>query len=162
LAFLQYFPTKVDYLLAYSEEGYWWSNIENFRLLARTGSSWTAWIYYRKWKSSANVQENNGKKKNKYFKKVSALEPDAIREILDSLTLIDFWRLRDDSLNETRGSDISDDINYIFQLENKSGRQVLESYAPEYFLGKFPDMNQRAVFLRGKDIFRRWWKRYCR
>ena len=122
---------------------------------------WTAWTYYKKWKSSSEVYDNKGKKKKKYFKKVATLDSSTVKELFDSLALVNFWTINVDSLNETRGGDISDDVNYIFQIENTTGRQILESYAPEYFIEKFPDMRQRVVFLQGRDIFKRWWKRYA-
>jgi hypothetical protein len=159
--FQQYLPTKADFVFAYSEESYWWSNAENFRLLTKTGNMWTAWIYFKKWKSSSDVYENKGKKKHKYFKKVAIVDSLAVKELFDSLALVSFWTLNVDSLNATRGSNISDDVNYKFQIENTIGRQILESYAPEYFIEKFPDMGQRVVFLKGKDILKRWWKRHA-
>jgi hypothetical protein len=159
--FLQFFPAKADFILAYSEESYWWSNTEDFKLLVRTGNTWAIWTYYKKSKSSSNVYSNDGKKKHKYFKKQANLDSAAVNELFDSLALANFWTLSMDSLNETRGSDISDDVNYKFQIENETGRQILESYAPEYYIGKFPDMKQRIIFLQGKDIFRRWWKRHA-
>lgn len=159
--FLQYLPTNADFVFAYSEESYWWSNTENFSLLAWTGNTWTAWTYYKKWKSSSDVYENIGKKKNKDFKKITNLDASKVKELFDSLALVNFWTLNIDSLNETRGNDISDDVNYKFQIEYSTGRQILESYAPEYFIEKFPDMRQRVVFIQGKDIFKRWWKRHA-
>jgi hypothetical protein len=159
MTFLQYFPVKADFILAYSEESYWWSNTENFNLLVRTGNTWSAWTYYKKWKSAGDVHDNNGKKKPKFFKHRAFVDSSAVKELFDSLDLINFWTLNIDSLNQTRGYDISDAVNYKFQLENPTGRQILESYAPEYFIKKYPDMRQRVLFLQSKDIFIRWWKR---
>lgn len=118
------------------------------------------WTYYRKWKSSSDVVRNKGKKKKKFFSKVRALDSFIVKELLDSLALIDFWALQADSLNETRGVRIADDVAYKFQIETVEGRQILESYAPEFYLDKFPDMHLRAIFLRGKKIFKHWWKKY--
>ena len=159
LTFFQYFPEKADFILAYSEESYWWSNIEDFKLLVRTEKTWTIWTYYKKWKSSSDVYRNNGKKKHKYFKKLAELDSSAVYELFDSLDLAKFWTLTSESLNDTRGSDISDYVNYEFQIETKTGKQILESYAPEYYIEKFPDMQQRITFLYGTEIFKRWWKR---
>ena len=140
LAFLQYLPIKADFVFAYSEESYWWSNTENFSLLTLTGDTWTAWTYYKKWKSSSDVYDNMGKKKTKYFKKFTTIDTSIVNKLFDSLALVNFWAISVDSLNETRGDDISDDVTYKFQIENSTGRQILESYAPEYFIEKFPDM----------------------
>ncbi len=159
--FLQFLPTRADFVFAYSEESYWWSNTENFSLITRTGNMWTAWTYFKKWKSSSDVFDNKGKKKSKYFKKVTTLDSSAVTELFDSLALVNFWTLNIDSLNETRGGDISDDVNYKFQIENTTGRQILESYAPEYFIQNFPVMRQRLAFLKAKGIFKRWWKRHA-
>jgi hypothetical protein len=161
LAFLQFLPAKADFILAYSEESYWWSNTETFKLLVRKGNTWTIWTYYKKWKSSGDVHDNNGKKKPKFFKKRGVVDSLSVKELFDSLDLVNFWTLNIDSLNETRDNDISDVVNYKFQLENPIGRQILESYAPEYYVEKYPDMRQRVLFLQGKEIFRRWWKRHA-
>jgi len=157
-SFLQFLPVKADYILAYSEESYWWSNTEDFNLLVRTGNTWMTWTYYRKWKSSSDVYAKNGKRQ-KYFKKQAVVDSSSVKELFDSLALIKFWTLSADTLNEPKGRDISDDVNYKFQIENLTGRQILESYAPEYYIDKFPEMQQRAIFVQGKEIFRRGWKR---
>lgn len=159
VAFIHYFPGKADYILAYSEEGYWWSNIENYKLLVREGNTWTKWTYYKKWKSSNELSTNKRKKKAMYFKKIAVVNPSSAKMLLDSLTLQKFWTLSSDSLSESRGLIISDDINYKFQIETSESRQIIESYAPEYYVKKYPDMIQRIAFLNGKDIFLRWWKR---
>ena len=52
LTFIQFLPVKVDFVLAYSEESYWWSDTENFRLLTQAGNKWETWTYYKKWNSS--------------------------------------------------------------------------------------------------------------
>ena len=162
LTFLQYFPTKANFLFIYSEESYWWSNTENFKIIAKAENKWTAWTYYRKWKSSSNVHSNKGKKETKYFKRICNLDSVSIRDLFDSLASVNFCALNNDSLNETRGTSIFDDVNYKFQIENVQNRQVLQSYAPEYYLEMFPDMQQRVLFLKGRDVFKRWWKRHCR
>ena len=154
--FLQFLPIKADYIFAYSAESYWWSDTENFRLLSRTGKIWTMWTYYKKWKNSENVNIN---KEKEHFKKVRTLDSATVTELFDSLELVNLWTLNMDSLNETRGISILDDVNYKFQIEDNTGRQILESYAPEYFIQNFPYMRQRVSFLRGKEIFLRWWKR---
>jgi hypothetical protein len=155
--FTQYFQKKTDFIIAYSEESYWWSNTENFKLLAQAGSIWTIWTYNRKWKSSSDVYNNKGIKKKKYYKKIAEIDSLSVKYLFDSLTAINFWTLNLDSLNEKRGRSISDQINCKFQIENSAGRKILESYAPEYYISQFPDMRQRIIFLQGKDIFKRWW-----
>ena len=82
--------------------------------------------------------------------------------MFDSLATLDFLTLQKDSLNETREGTIYDDVNYKFQIETLNGTKVVESYAPQYFLSEFPDMKQRVIFLKGKDMFVQWWKKYCR
>jgi hypothetical protein len=69
LIFIKYFPENADLILAYSEESYWWSNTENFKLLAFANNQWNAWTYSRKWKNSSDVYENHGQKSKKYFHK---------------------------------------------------------------------------------------------
>lgn len=155
--FIQYLPVKADFVFVYSEESYWGSNTENFILLVRTPDNWQAWSYYRKWKKSSDVYNNKGKKKRKFFRKREIVDSFSVKTLFDSLALYNFWTLSDDSLNETRGLSISDHVSYIFQTETFEGKQILESYAPEYYLKQFPDMQQRHLFMECKGIFRRWW-----
>lgn len=91
----------------------------------------------------------------------SVLDSSQVKELFDSLSVLHFWDLNIDSLNETRDHVIFDDATYKFQIENSKGRKVLESYAPEYYIGIFPDMRERITFLKGKEIFERWWQKYC-
>ncbi len=159
MTFLQYLPDKADFVLVYSQESFWSSNTENFKLLAREGNEWTTWTYYRKWKSSSDVYDNKEKKRKKYFNKWAVVDSSSVEELFDSLALTSLWKLSIDSLNEDRGYVVSDAMNYRFQLEDGIHRQILETYAPEYYLKKFPDMQQRILFLQAKEIFCRWWKR---
>ena len=101
LNFLKHLATKANFLFIYSEESYWWSNTENFKIIAKAENKWTAWTYYRKWKSSSNVHSNKGKKETKYFKRICNLDSVSIRDLFDSLASVNFCALNNDSLNET-------------------------------------------------------------
>jgi hypothetical protein len=160
--FIQYIPTTSDFVLAYAEESYWWSNTENFKLLSRKGNEWTTWTYNRKWKSSTDVLGNNGKKNKRYFSKGSVIDSVDVKELFDSLNSVKFWDLNVDSLNSTRGNEISDMVNYIFNIETKFRNILVESYAPDYYVKVFPDMLEKIIFIQGRDIFNRWWKKYSR
>ncbi|MBL7733144.1 MAG: hypothetical protein JNM88_18375 [Chitinophagaceae bacterium] len=156
--FLQYLPVKADFIFIFSAEGYWQSDTESYRLLVQEGEEWSAWTYYRKWKN-ASAFNNKGDKPHKYFFKKTSLGSRLVTELFDSLGTVNFWSLCADSLNQTNGYDISDAVDYIFRIESPAGCQELDSYAPEYYLEKFPGMQQRAQFLKSIDIFNRWWKR---
>lgn len=160
--FIQYIPVKSDFVLAFSKESYWWSNIENFKLLTRKGKKWTTWTYKRKWKSSSDVLNNKGKKKKKYFTRITTVDSLAVNELFDNWRSIKFSELHLDSLNSTRGYEIFDAVNDKFNIETVFGNRLIESYAPEYYIQKFPDMYERALFIQGRDIFLQWWKKYSR
>lgn len=161
MTFMQDLPVKADFMLVYSRESYWWSNQESYKLLVRSDNNWTAWTYFREWDNGAARYGDDIRKLPEYFTKRASLNSASVRELFDSLSTVNFWTLISDSLSETNGYSISDAVDYIFRLEYPNQAQILESYAPEYYFEKFPGMRHRFLFVQGKNIFERWWKRYA-
>jgi hypothetical protein len=161
-SFISHLPSKAKFVLVYSEESYWWSNTDNYRLLSFDSTSWTAWTYKHRWKSSSERLSKGNPKRPKYYKKVGAISNEAVRELLDSFEMLKFWQLNQDSLNAIRDTKISDDVDYVFRAETEQGQKVISTYAPEYYIKLFPDMVQRNTFLTARKFFFDWWNKQFR
>ena len=161
-SFITHLPVKSKFVLVYSEESYWWSNVDNYRLLSFDGTLWTAWTYKRTWKSSSERFTKTYPKQSKYYKKIGTVSDKLIRDLFDHFENLKFWQLSQDSLNDIRDSRISDDVDYVFRLETETRQKIFSSYAPEYYLKLYPDMNQRSTFLTARTLFTDWWKKYFR
>ena len=161
-SFINRMPDKPIFVMIFSTESYWWSNTDNYRLISYNGSTWTIWNYFRRWKSSSQRYSKTWPKNKKYFIPLGEIDGRVVAELFDSLGRLNFWELNEDSLSETKGEIISDDVDYIFKFETQIGKKILSSYAPEYYLNIFPDMNQRKYFLAAYRYFESWWKKNSR
>jgi len=161
-SFIKHLPTEANFAIIYSRESYWWSNTDNYRILSFDGTSWTSWIYSRKWKTSTERFANAWPKKAKYFHMLNRIDNSAVKRLLDTLERMRFWSLSQDSLNDIRDHKVSDDVDYVFRLETQHDQKTISSYAPEYYLNLFPDMEQRKMFLAARNYFDNWWKNNCR
>jgi len=174
------FAKKFDFIIAYTEQSYWWSNRKNYKILACSDSKWSSWTY-----SDYFIQgtKKKGKKKiivdtvkvGHYFKGKAEIQNLVAAELFSALDTNDFWTLNNDSLNQSRLypmkiingdttfriASISDGINYRFDILNKTRLRVIESYEPDYFLELFTDMVERRKFIKSRDTFLSWWDKYC-
>ena len=75
------------------------------------------------------------------------------------MTEISFWKLESDSLNITKvdNSDgtvskysMSDGINFKVEILQGNNFRIIESYEPEYFFSKMPEIKDREIFIQGK------------
>ena len=175
------FSKKYDFIIAYTEQSYWWANRKNYKILAFSNNKWSSWTY-----SNYFVQgtKKNGIEKitvdtikiGHYFLENTVLKYSSVSELLTNLESNNFWTLNNDSLNQSRLfpikikngdttfriASISDGINYRFDIISKSRLRVIESYEPDYFLELFTDMFERRKFILNRDIFLSWWKKYSR
>jgi hypothetical protein len=174
------FAKHYDFIFSYTKQSYWWSDRKNYKILARTNNKWTSWTY------SDYVIQWTKKKRNKkmvvdtirngqFFKGKRELQSTEVLELLSDLKDNNFWTLNNDSLNQTRiietwvdngdtikrKASISDGINYRFDILSKDNLRVIKSYEPDYFLKMFPDMFDRQKFTKSRDIFLKWWDKYC-
>jgi hypothetical protein len=174
------FTKQYDFVIAYTEQSYWWSDRKSYKILAFSDDNWTYWTY-----SDYFIQWTKKKRQKKviidtvrngqFFKGKGKLENTSVLQLLSALSRNDFWTLNNDSLNQTRiietriengdtinrKASISDGINYRFDIITKDRLRVIESYEPGYFLKLFPDMADRRKFMNSKDSFLKWWDKYC-
>ena len=174
------FAKHYDFVIAYTEQSYWWSDWKNYKILAYSSNNWTSWTY-----SDYIIQWTKKRRRSKmivdtvrtgqFFKGKKEFQNPFVLQFLTDLDSDGFWTLNNDSLNQTRiietriengdtlyrKASISDGINYRFDVLGKNKLQVIESYEPDYFLKLFPDMIDRKKFVNSRDTFLRWWDKYC-
>ena len=174
------FAKQYNFIMAYTEQSYWWSDRKNYKILAYSNNRWTYWTYSEsilqgtKKKNIKTIQIDKVRAKH-FFKGEKTLENLSVSQLLNDLTKNAFWALNNDSLNQTgvfervaqngdtitRFASIDDGINYRFDLLKDNNLRSIESYEPEYFLTQFPNMSSRKIFIRNRDIFLNWWEKYC-
>jgi hypothetical protein len=146
---------QYDLVLAYTQFGYWNSNIKSYALLAFKNGNWYKGSLYSK-----RNKHNQWSKPKLKFKKA---ETSKVLEIIDHLNAADLWGMSRDSLNirERKNKDssvtkltISDDNNYSFEVFDKNDFAIIESYAPEYFLEELPENMILQRFIKVRDWFR--------
>lgn len=149
------FEGKYDFLIAYTEESYWWSDRQLYQILALKDGKWSLITLASKKKKSGEFR--------KPTIKVSSYDKDKAQLLLNQLDQIGFWTLSTDSLNITQRENpdstvmrytLSDAVNYKFEIMTKEGYKVIEAYAPEHFLEKLPEIKSRQKFIIGRDIFK--------
>lgn len=174
------FAKQYEFIIAYTEQSYWWSDRKNYKILAYSNNKWTSWTYsdyFIPWTKKKDKKKiivdtvRNGQ----FFKDKADLESTSVLQLLSALNCNDFWTLNNDSLNQSRiietriengdtinrKASISDGINYRFDILSKTKLRVIESYEPDYFFKLFPDMVDRSKFLKNRDTFLSWWDKYC-
>ncbi|MCP2045265.1 hypothetical protein [Pontibacter sp. HSC-36F09] len=145
---------KYDFLIAYTEESYWWSDRQFYQILALKDGQWDL------------ITLASKKKKNGDFRKpkirVSSFDNNKAQLLLNQLDHLSFWTLSSDSLNITQREDpdstlttytLYDAANYKFEIMTKEGYKIIEAYAPDHFLEKLPEIKSRQKFIAGRDIF---------
>jgi hypothetical protein len=149
------FQGKYDFLIAYTEESYWWSNKEHYQILGLKEGHWSL------------ITLTSKRKKNGEFTKPSIridyFDNNGGQILLSQLNQTNFWALERDSLNikhrqnpdstKTEFS-LSDGVNFRFEILTKEGFRIIEAYEPEYFFEKIPEIKARQRFIINRDIFR--------
>jgi hypothetical protein len=173
------FARQYDFIIAYTEQSYWWSDRKNYKILAYSDNKWTSWTY-----SNHIIQWTKKKRRKKilvdrvsngqFFKVKTDLENTTVLNLFTVLGGYDFWTLNNDSLNETiiktwvengdtivTKASISDGVNYRFDFLTKRSSRVVKSYEPDYFLKLSAEMQERRKFVKSRDLFLKWWEMYC-
>ena len=150
---LQKFKDSYDFALAYTESSYWWRNVREHKIFAHKNSIWTSYLIR---------EEKNKKGKIKTRISKQRLSADSAMKLIDQLTSRNFWTLDNDSLNQT-GVPINDSMvsrmqvfdgaNQRFEVITKQGFRIIESYEPEAYFEKFPQMIVRKSFIDCRRIF---------
>jgi len=148
------FHNQCDFIMAYSVSSYWRGNTAQYNLLALKDGVWLkGYLHTQKRKN------NTWRKPLVVFKEV---DPDSASYIMKYLDSAGFYSLNRDSLNisERRVNDdniqritISDAINYKFEILSRNDFLVIESYAPEFFFEKMPEIKSRGAFIKLRDWF---------
>jgi hypothetical protein len=148
------FSSKYDLLIAFIRESYWWSNLKDYSLLAfQNGVCLKGYIYSKK-----NKHGIWSKPKIKF----KAVNCDSANYIVKYLNDGGFYSLNRDTLNINRKKindkqnkvySIDDGVNYKFEIISKKDFLIIESYMPEYFLEKIPELKSRATFIKCRDWF---------
>ncbi len=148
------FSGQFDLLIAYTTESYWYSNIINYQLLV--------------FKKGICLKGSFFSKKNKHntwsepkikFKEINC---DSANYIVKYLNDAGFYSLNRDSLNVNKRKinekqdevfTINDGVDYKFEIFSKTKFLIIESYMPEYFLKKIPELKSRETFIKCRDWF---------
>ncbi|MFB9077514.1 hypothetical protein ACFFLS_18620 [Flavobacterium procerum] len=172
---LQTFLKDYDFVLTYSEQ----CCAEQYNVLALKNGKWKSWTYlsnFIQWKKEGK----NGPikidtiKTGTFFGNGKDVNSSKVNKLLAKFKENDFWKLKNDSLNQTRiiqtyidGGDtirkkavITDGKNYVFNVLTRNNARKIQSYYPEYFVKLFPDMTDRKKFIESRDYFLDWWKKF--
>jgi hypothetical protein len=172
------FLKDYEFVITYSDQ----CCSNQYKILALKDGKWKSWTYsdnFIRWTKKNNKSEiqvdtiktgtffegENGHKVKKVY----------IEELLAKLSQNGFWKLENDSLNQSRviktyivdgdtirkKAIITNGTNYIFNIITKNKSRKIESYYPEYFVKLFPDMIDRKKFIESRDYFLAWWNKYC-
>src|SRR6185437_11847248 len=148
------FSTQYDLLIAFTRESYWWSNLENYSLLALKNGVCLKGVI-----SSKRNKHGIWSKPKIKFKEINC---DSAKYIVKYLNDVGFYSLNRDTLNinKKRINDnqvqlfsIDDGVNYKFEIVSKNDFLIIESYEPEYLLQKIPELRSRATFIKCRDWF---------
>jgi hypothetical protein len=149
------FTGQYDLLIAYSEDCYWWSNKQDYQLLAVKEGKW------------CKLNVSSRKKKNGDFTKPTIthtrIDNRSGELLLKQFNEIEFWALDRDSLNITTKQvndsvstnySLSDGVNYKFEILTKESYKIIEAYEPEYFLTRLPEFKQRQTFIIARNLYK--------
>lgn len=145
------FNGKKTFLIAYANECYWWSDKKYYQVLAWENNKWEKII----------ISSKRNKKGEWSKPKVSTkiIDSESANQLIVELSKLSFWNLQNDKLNITKQVDgegmtnkysISDGINYRVEILQGNNFRIIESYEPEYFLSKMPELKERETFIKSK------------
>lgn len=152
IIYSQYFG-EYDFLIASTSECYWWADKVNYQILAFSNDKWERISFFAR-------KKKNGKLSKPVISH-RPFESKIAETLIYDLTNNSFWNLNNDSLNlSTRKNpdssitkySLSDGVNYKFEVLTKNEFRIIESYEPEYFLEKMPEIKDREKFIKAKEI----------
>lgn len=174
------FSKTYDFIIAYTEQSYWWSDKKSYKILSCANNKWSLWTYsdyfaHLTKKKRSKKTAIDTVRKGQFFESKTKFQDSAIGQLLTNFSNNGFWTLSNDSLNQTyittriengdtitTRHDISDGINYRFDILTKDKLRVIQSYEPDYFVKLFPAMIDRKQFIKSRDFFLSWWDKYYR
>lgn len=163
----QTFHPKYDFLIAYTSQSYWWSDRKNYVFLGLKNGKWE--------KGSYTSSKGKNEKWTKPKIKVHFVNGDSALAVINLIGSNGFYLLNRDSLNISKraireseradfvlepgeildsvSTNISDGVNYRFEVVNKGTFTIIESYEPQFYLEYIPEIKQREVFLNCMKLF---------
>jgi hypothetical protein len=135
------------------QESHWWSNKVNYQIIAYQNSIWNC-------KCDCKKGENG--KFTKLSIRTKNIDQNKVKVLISDLTRLSFWKLENVRLSiQTRKKpdstisrfSITDGVNYRFEIFSKDKFRIIESYEPVYYLQKLPEIKDREVFLKAKELF---------
>ena len=148
------FYGKYDFVVSCIEESYWWGNRRFYKIFACKNGRWE--------KISLSQKEKKNDEWSKPVIHTEEFDKDKADSLMSLLNKNGFWKLNKDSLNITQRRvsekqdqvfSISDGVNYKFEIFSNKDFQIIESYSPDYFYKKMPEIKCRGIFIRCRDLF---------
>jgi len=147
------FVGECEFMIAYTEESYWWGNRKFYNLLALKKGTW-----FKGYLSSQLLKSGKWTYPKVKFKEV---DPDSAALIVKYLDQNGFYALSRASLSiDTKEIDgkthhfrRSDCVNYKFEILSANKLLIIESYDPEYLAEKIPEIKAKAAFIKYRDWF---------
>ncbi|MEP6612828.1 MAG: hypothetical protein ABJA76_13110 [Mucilaginibacter sp.] len=147
------FVGECDFMIAYTQESFWWGNRKFYNLLALKKGTW-----FKGYLSSQHLKSGKWTYPRVKFKEV---DPDSATFIAKYLNSEGFYTLNNASLNITTRQvngkvqhfSLSDAVNYKFEILVGDKLAIIQSYAPAYFFEKIPEDTARAAFIKYRDWF---------
>ena len=157
-----------EFSIAYTADSYWWAEKKDFYILAFSNKKWTL-ITYKKhyYKDTAYLYDTTKMPDVTVSKrKVSRRQVNKLFTILNNER---FWTLDTDSLNITSRKltdstsikmDITDGVNYKFEIVANSRMRIVQAYEPYEYLKHFPEIIIRQNFINCLEAFEKLKKKY--
>ena len=129
--------------------------MRQYNLLGYKNGQWQKIYYITKRKKSGKWEKPSIRFKN--------FDSSWADSLLDFWGKEKFWTLNSDSLNINERAIpgttkiqkflVSDSPNYRFEIIQKDQYLSIESYAPDYYLEKMPEIKCRATFIKCREKF---------
>lgn len=148
------FNNQFDLLIAFNNESYWWGNSKRYTLLAfKEGVCF---------KGTVSLKKNKHEVWSKPKLKLKKVNCDSAKQIVNYFNEAGFYLLNRDSLNINKKMindtlfevfTIDDGVNCKFEILSKKSFLIIESYEPDYFLKKIPELKSRRTFIKCRDFY---------
>jgi hypothetical protein len=173
------FTKKYDFVLAYMEQS---SPYHNYKILALKNEKWSCWAFsdnYVEWTKKNDSVKVDTITIGRFWRVKKTITKKQVNNLLDFFRVNLFWTLTNDSLNQyggiirkyydeesqdtiiQRDKGWTDQINYRFEAYKEMNCRIIQSYAPDYFVEKYPYMLDKKKFVLCRDKFLKWWEKYC-
>lgn len=145
---------QYDFVIAYTEGSYWSGNRIYYRMFALRRGQWSFLTLFASRRKNGNLTFP--------IIKEQWIPEAPVLFLLNQLSEINFWALRNDSLNiqtrqvnetTTEIFNLSDGVNERFEVMTRTGYHVIQAYEPAYYLENLPEITCRKTFILGRNLF---------